>query len=351
MKGAAKCGSAIRGDDNYEFGDLTTGTTLAAGSYVSENRMRLAGAGGSAAGMIAGAALLGPVGFVAGSFLGSSAAQSSVRTIVGEAGDNQENRLERSSANASNREHLRNHMYTTDLLSFDNQGSCSPNETEHTTTPVALNATARMVSNVATSEHRVVMAEAQVVDLLSSERATPMASPRFEGTLRSRQSTRPQTSASTIPAANTRPLGVNNNHSMRAASHYQVENLSSTQAAAYQLAAATPVAAASSRPCAQQAPAVPTHGNQERSNSEQPHLNLTSSRSHSAAQDATNGNQQREGYRFGKFIPREEGALKSGTVSDATFCFLQTKKAISQEVLLQEEDSWMEEIEIAITSL
>lgn len=84
MKHAAKSGAEIRGDSSYQVGDFTSGTAKAAGSYASENRCRLAGAGGSALGMVAGAALLGPVGFVAGSLAGGAAAKSSMAALTGD---------------------------------------------------------------------------------------------------------------------------------------------------------------------------------------------------------------------------------------------------------------------------
>jgi len=82
--------------DKYQFGDFSrgvvsslssssvTGAASTAGSYASENRVRLAGATGSAAGMVAGAALLGPVGLVAGSVLGGSAARSTTKAVSGD---------------------------------------------------------------------------------------------------------------------------------------------------------------------------------------------------------------------------------------------------------------------------
>jgi len=46
--------------------------------------VRLASAGGGTLGMIAGAALLGPVGSITGSFLGASAAKSTMTAATGE---------------------------------------------------------------------------------------------------------------------------------------------------------------------------------------------------------------------------------------------------------------------------
>lgn len=84
VKHAANSGANMRGDDSYQVGDFTSGSAKAAGLYASENRCRLAGAGGSAIGMAAGAALLGPVGFIAGSMIGGSAAKSSMAAVTGD---------------------------------------------------------------------------------------------------------------------------------------------------------------------------------------------------------------------------------------------------------------------------
>jgi hypothetical protein len=86
VKAAANSGSNMRGDNQYAVGDFTSGTSKAMGQYASTNKERLGGAGGASIGMIAGAALLGPIGLVAGSLLGSSAGQASMR--IGKKGDN-----------------------------------------------------------------------------------------------------------------------------------------------------------------------------------------------------------------------------------------------------------------------
>jgi hypothetical protein len=89
VKAAANSGSKMRGDKEYAFGDFTAGTSKAVGQYASENRERLGGAGGASLGMIAGVALAGPIGLVAGSLLGSSAGQASMR--IGKKGQNNKN--------------------------------------------------------------------------------------------------------------------------------------------------------------------------------------------------------------------------------------------------------------------
>lgn len=72
----------MRGGDSYELGDLAVGTATAAREYASDNRERLASVGGSAMGMVAGAALLGPVGILAGGLLGGSAGKSTMKALA-----------------------------------------------------------------------------------------------------------------------------------------------------------------------------------------------------------------------------------------------------------------------------
>jgi len=83
VKHAAKSGAEMRSSDSYQFGDFTSGASSAATGYASDNKCRLAGASGSAIGMGIGAVLLGPVGFIAGSMIGGSAAKSSVAALAG----------------------------------------------------------------------------------------------------------------------------------------------------------------------------------------------------------------------------------------------------------------------------
>jgi hypothetical protein len=78
MKGAAERGSSMRGSDTYALGDFSAGAAVSTREYVTRNSGRLLGAGGSAAGMIAGAAIAGPIGLVAGSFIGGNAAKMAV---------------------------------------------------------------------------------------------------------------------------------------------------------------------------------------------------------------------------------------------------------------------------------
>lgn len=162
-KGATKSGAQMRGGNAYQFGDFTAGTANTTGAYASENRGRLAGVGGSAAGMIAGAALLGPIGFVAGSFLGSSAAQSSMQALSGDSKSGQ--RASGDSIMQGNE----SQNQAPDLLSPNDNGSNpSPptlsNPSGITPHVQAVNAEARLIGNVATSDHRAVMVQARVVD-------------------------------------------------------------------------------------------------------------------------------------------------------------------------------------------
>jgi hypothetical protein len=92
VRGAVAKGKASRdasSDDAYKFGDFTRGSirsikqtvtnpvgaSRTVGKYTSENKSRLGGAGASGVGMVVGSALLGPVGFVVGGYLGSRAGQ------------------------------------------------------------------------------------------------------------------------------------------------------------------------------------------------------------------------------------------------------------------------------------
>jgi hypothetical protein len=88
VKGAVASGKSARGvtkDDAYHFGDFTrgvvrsiqeapkagiSGTAKSVGSYTTENKSRLAGAGGSSLGMMVGTAVAGPIGLIAGAYLG-----------------------------------------------------------------------------------------------------------------------------------------------------------------------------------------------------------------------------------------------------------------------------------------
>jgi hypothetical protein len=161
IKSAAKSGAQMRGDDKYQVGDVTVSTAKAAGEYTSKNRVRLAGAGGSSVGMIAGTVLLGPIGFVAGAFLGSSAGQRAMAAATGdpnkqELKDNGESRRSVTSTNKSGTQHHVSSTQPVDLLS-------SSSHMRPTLAPAA-NVEAEFVGIVASSDHRVVMVQAQLVD-------------------------------------------------------------------------------------------------------------------------------------------------------------------------------------------
>lgn len=193
-RGASKSGSQMRGSDVYQIGDFTTGTASAAGNYASENRERLAGAGGSAAGMIAGAALLGPIGFVAGSFLGSSAAQSSMRALSG----NQKATEDSAAPTSSTIQGNPTQGQVPDLLSPNDSGNINAPASLSGTASYApaLNTEAQMVGDVATSDHRAVMVQAQMFDPLnanSMRNSNPPVAGRYA---------QPRASSSTfVPAA------------------------------------------------------------------------------------------------------------------------------------------------------
>jgi len=181
VKSAAKSGAEMRGDDSYLVGDVTVGTARAAGTYASENRVRLSGAAGSTAGMVAGAALLGPVGFVAGAMLGGSAAQSSMRAVAGDPKEKSKQDGQTQSSENSSSDLYQQNRQAVDLLSGDgnyqsvpndiaNQNSSTMNHATTTSnlTPIPTSANAEVLGEVASADHRVVMVQAQVIESSSS---------------------------------------------------------------------------------------------------------------------------------------------------------------------------------------
>ena len=54
----------------YSFGDFSSGASKSVGQYTAANKSRLAGVGGSGLGMASGGVIAGPIGLVAGSYLG-----------------------------------------------------------------------------------------------------------------------------------------------------------------------------------------------------------------------------------------------------------------------------------------
>ena len=108
-------GKSMRGAgeaEGYKFGDLSRGiagsarsitsnpaaAASSAAEYTSENRVKLSGAGGAGIGMMAGMALAGPIGLVAGSIIGSQAARSAVAGAFGDPKQKQDD-AEKSNAN------------------------------------------------------------------------------------------------------------------------------------------------------------------------------------------------------------------------------------------------------------
>ena len=73
MKVAAKTGGKVRQGSNetYKVGDFTVGASRSVCNYTTQNKSRLAAASGSGMGMTIGAAVAGPLGFVAGGYIGS----------------------------------------------------------------------------------------------------------------------------------------------------------------------------------------------------------------------------------------------------------------------------------------
>ena len=69
-----------RNPNEYVPGDFTAGSSRALGAYAKENKSKLATAGGAGAASMVGLAIGGPIGFVAGSYLGAKVTKS----VVGE---------------------------------------------------------------------------------------------------------------------------------------------------------------------------------------------------------------------------------------------------------------------------
>jgi hypothetical protein len=105
--GAISSGKQSRGaaeTEKYQFGDLSRGIAASVGAaannpvaaagataeYTSKNRERLGGAAGTGAGMIVGAAIAGPIGMIAVSFIGSMAGRRAVNATCGEYSTNPE---------------------------------------------------------------------------------------------------------------------------------------------------------------------------------------------------------------------------------------------------------------------
>ena len=76
---ASKKGSQLRGDNEYVPGDMTAGTVAGMVEYTSNNKSKLAKSAGSGSAAMVGLAVAGPLGFIAGSYLGGKAVGSIVK--------------------------------------------------------------------------------------------------------------------------------------------------------------------------------------------------------------------------------------------------------------------------------
>lgn len=191
VKSAAANGAKMRGDDKYIVGDFSAGSTRAVGDYTTKNRVRLAGAGGSAIGMAAGAVLLGPIGLVAGSFLGASAGQSSMRAVAGDPASNEKKLQDASASNSGSRGSNVSGPTGTEtqipaLLSpSDVSGNSTPqphgpfidNQAVDAASLNASSVEAEWIGDVAIVDHRIVMVQAQVLDRAQPSRVVASNDP------------------------------------------------------------------------------------------------------------------------------------------------------------------------------
>ena len=76
---ASKRGAQMRGDTEYIPGDMTAGVIAGTAEYAGNNKSKLVKSAGSGTAAMVGLAVAGPLGFVAGSYLGGKAAGSMVR--------------------------------------------------------------------------------------------------------------------------------------------------------------------------------------------------------------------------------------------------------------------------------
>ena len=123
--------------------------------------------------MIVGAVVAGPIGLVAGSFLGSSAAQTSMRAVGGDPNANKEDGDDNApDQGGSGTCHSRLvHEQAPDLLSSSTGSVCNTSTSARVNSsavPTATNARAEYVGDIATANHRTVMVQAQMIDPLSS---------------------------------------------------------------------------------------------------------------------------------------------------------------------------------------
>ena len=77
---ARQVGAQSRGSDGRDYipGDLAVGVATTGGEYVVNNKGKLASVGGSSVGSMVGLAVAGPIGFLAGSYLGGKAGKTAV---------------------------------------------------------------------------------------------------------------------------------------------------------------------------------------------------------------------------------------------------------------------------------
>lgn len=78
---ATRRGARSRGSDGYDYvpGDFTVGAVKGMGEYAGNNKQKLASAGGAGVASVIGMAVAGPIGFMAGSYLGSKVGESAVK--------------------------------------------------------------------------------------------------------------------------------------------------------------------------------------------------------------------------------------------------------------------------------
>ena len=136
VKKTTTVGGSLRREGNdsaeYHVGDFSKGASVAMGKYTSENKSRIAAAGGSSIGMAIGMAALGPVGLVAGSIAGARAgarAFSGDKSKVSDVNEEAPGQLHSQNTEQSNEE---------DLLGLDpSTFTASPSQTDSTAHPFA----------------------------------------------------------------------------------------------------------------------------------------------------------------------------------------------------------------------
>lgn len=87
LRQASKRGTELRGGTQYVPGDLTRGSSKGVKEYAGKNKAKLASTGGASVGSFIGLAVAGPLGFLAGSYLGAKTGQSCGTSRVDEEDD------------------------------------------------------------------------------------------------------------------------------------------------------------------------------------------------------------------------------------------------------------------------